>query len=163
MPTEENYTTPHFRGAEGTFRCTKPLSLHGKVVDGIAGEFRRGSLVRLEAATEEQRDFLAAFLDADAGARRLGEVALVDASSSRIGSTGRVYENTLLDENAAAHFAFGFGFGLAREPDDREGARTVNRSSMHLDVMIGTDDFDAVGVTGSGDRIALIESGTWQL
>lgn len=163
MPTEENYTTPHFRGAEGTFRCTKPLSLHGKVVDRIAGEFRRGNLVRLEAATEEQRDFLAAFLDADAGARRLGEVALVDASSSRIGRSGRVYENTLLDENAAAHFAFGFGFGVAREPDDREGARTVNRSSMHLDVMIGTDDFDAVGVTPSGERVGLIESGAWQL
>ena len=87
----------------------------------------------------------------------------MDASSSRIGHTGRVYENTLLDENAAAHFAFGFGFGVAREPDDRKGARTVNRSSMHLDVMIGTDDFDATGITARGDRLALIESGAWQL
>jgi aminopeptidase len=163
MPTEENYTTPHFRGAEGTFRCTKPLSLYGQVIEEISGEFRGGDLVRLEAATDDQRDFLAAFLDVDPGARRLGEVALVDASTSRIGRTGRVYENTLLDENAAAHFAFGFGFGVAREAGDRVGQRTVNRSTEHLDVMIGTEDFDATGIAAGGERIPLIASGAWQL
>ncbi|MGE5689194.1 MAG: aminopeptidase [Pseudomonadota bacterium] len=163
MPTEENYTTPHARGAEGTFRCTKPLSLHGRLIEGIAGELRGGELVRLEAATNDQRDFLTAFLDMDRGARRLGEVALVDASTSRIGRTGRVYENTLLDENAAAHVAFGFGFGVAREPGDAAGARSVNTSSLHLDVMIGTDDFEAVGITAAGDRVALISSGQWRL
>lgn len=163
MPTEENYTSPDFRRTEGTFRCSKPLSLHGRTMEGLAGEFRGGSLVRLEAATDAQRDFLAAFLDADEGARRVGEVALVDAAQSRIGRTGRIYENTLVDENAAAHFAFGFGLGVAREPGDRAGARTVNRSTVHLDVMVGTDDLDAVGVRAAGERVPLLADGAWQL
>ena len=158
FPTEENYTSPDAGSAEGVFRCSRPLSFHGRLLEGIAGEFRSGRLVRLEASTDADRDFLAAFLDVDEGARRLGEVALVDATS-RIGRAGRVYANTLFDENAAAHVAFGFGFETARE----RGRRGVNRSNLHLDVMIGTDDFEATGYAPGGRRVPLIADGLWQL
>jgi aminopeptidase len=158
IPTEENYTSPDARGTEGVFRCSRPLSFSGRLIDGIGGEFRSGRLVRLEAASEADRDFLAAFLDMDAGARRLGEVALVDATS-RVGRADRVYSNTLLDENASAHIAFGFGFETAR----LDGRRGVNRSNLHLDVMIGTDDFDATGVAADGTRVPLIADGLWQI
>jgi aminopeptidase len=60
--------------------------------------------------------FLEDYVARDEGAGRLGEVALLDRSS-RIGQTGRVYEATLLDENAASHIAFGRGFDGARRPD----------------------------------------------
>jgi aminopeptidase len=158
IPTEENYTSPDARGTEGAFRCSRPLAFQGRLIDGIAGEFRSGRLVRLEAASEDDRDFLAAFLETDDGARRLGEVALVDATS-RIGRAERVYSNTLLDENAAAHIAFGFGFDQARA----SGRRGVNRSNLHLDVMIGTDDFEATGIAPGGSRVHLIADGLWQL
>jgi aminopeptidase len=158
FPTEENYTSPDARSTEGVFRCSRPLAFQGRVIEGIAGEFRSGRLVRLEAASESDRELLAAFLDTDEGARRLGEVALVDATS-RIGRAGRVYANTLLDENAAAHVAFGFGFETARE----SGRRGVNRSNLHLDVMIGTDDFEATGIAPGGRRVPLIAGGLWQL
>jgi aminopeptidase len=159
FPSEENFTSPDPRATEGTFRCSRPLSFRGRTIDGIAGEFRGGRLVRLDAASDDDRDFLAAALAIDAGARRLGEVALVDASS-RIGQTGRIYYNTLLDENAAAHIAFGYGFGQARDA----GARTrVNASALHLDVMIGTDELEATGTTADGRRVALIADGAWQI
>jgi aminopeptidase len=158
IPTEENYTTPDARGTEGAFRCSRPLSFSGRLIHGIAGEFRSGRLVRLEAASDDDRDFLSAFLDMDEGARRLGEVALVDATS-RIGRADRIYSNTLLDENAAAHIAFGFGFASARE----RGKRGVNSSALHLDVMIGTDDFDATGIRNGGVRVPLIADGLWQI
>jgi aminopeptidase len=160
FPTEESFTTPDPAGTEGTFRCSKPLAFRGRVIDGIAGEFRRGRLVRLEADDPDDRDFLAAALGTDRGAGRLGEVALVDRSS-RIGRAGRIYFNTLLDENAAAHIAFGFGFGQTRLPEAR--GRRVNSSSIHLDVMIGTDELDATGVTESGTRVPLIADGEWQV
>lgn len=163
FPTEENFTSPDAAGTEGTFRCSRPLSLRGRTIHGIAGEFRGGRLVRLSAATEEDRDFLAAFVDSDRDARRLGEVALVDATS-RIGRAERVYANTLIDENAAAHIAFGMGFGQTRIPDPpARGARGVNRSKLHLDVMIGTDDFDATGITADGRRLPLLADGAWQV
>ena len=160
FPTEESFTTPDPGGTEGTFRCSKPLAFRGRVIDGIAGEFRRGRLVRLEAATEDDRDFLAAALSSDRGAGRLGEIALVDRSS-RIGRSGRIYFNTLLDENAAAHMAFGFGYGQARLPEAR--GKRVNSSGLHLDVMIGTDDLEATGITENGRRVPLVLDGEWQV
>ena len=163
FPTEETFTSPDAAGTTGTFRCSRPLSFRGRVIEGIAGEFRRGRLVRLEASREADRDFLAAALDAGPGARRLGEIALVDRSS-RIGQARRTYWNTLIDENAAAHMAFGFAFQQTRIPHpEARGRRGLNRADVHLDVMIGTDDFEATAWTAEGRRVALLTDGAWQL
>jgi aminopeptidase len=86
-------------------------------------------------------------------------VALVDATS-RIGQTGRTYFHTLLDENAAAHIAFGQGFAGACATRPLRG---VNQSSVHLDVMIGGPDLEVTGVTAKGRRLPLIRDGLWQI
>ena len=100
----------------------------GQLIDGISGEFRGGRLVRLDAKRKADRDFLADFLFAIKDADRLGEVALVD-SSSRIGKAGRIYYNTLLDENAAAHIAFGSGFAHTRA-DHETSPRRARRQPL---------------------------------
>ncbi len=163
LPTEENFTSPEASATEGTFRCSRPLMFQGKLIEGLAGEFRGGRLVRMDAKRAPDRDWLADFLHSIDGADRLGEVALVDGSS-RIGRSGRVYYNTLLDENAAAHIAFGSGFSFTRRKSENERARRgVNRSRTHLDVMIGTDDLEATGLGARGRRVPLIRDGSWQL
>ncbi len=159
IPTEEVFTSPDPRRTNGTFRCTFPLSFRGRLIHGLRGEFSNGRLVRLEADSDSDRDFIAAFVDTDRMGRRLGETALVDASS-RIGQTGRIYYNTLLDENAAAHIAFGSGFGGTRSETP---ARGINRSTIHLDVMIGGPDLEATGFDARGRRIPLIREGLWQI
>jgi aminopeptidase len=163
FPTEESFTSPVAASTAGTFRCSLPLYFRGRTIDGIAGELRGGRLVRLDAARDDDREFLASALDVDRGARRLGEVALVDRSS-RIGLSGRVYFNTLLDENASAHIAFGRGYDQTRLPDPgARGPRGVNRSALHLDVMIGTDALEASGVAEGGRRVPLVKEGEWQI
>ncbi len=159
MPTEEVFTSPDPRQTSGTFQCTFPLSFRGRLIHGLRGEFSKGRLVRLEADSDDDRDFVAGFIDTDRMGRRLGEVALVDASS-RIGETGRIYYNTLLDENAAAHIAFGSGFGGTRSETP---ARGLNRSTIHLDVMIGGPELEATGFDTGGRRIPLIHEGVWQI
>ena len=159
MPTEEVFTSPDPRRTTGTFRCTFPLSFRGKLIRGLRGEFSQGRLTRLDADSDDDRDFVAAYIDADRMGRRLGEVALVDASS-RIGETGRIYYNTLLDENAAAHIAFGSGFPNTRTETP---VRAVNRSMIHLDVMIGSPELEATGFNARGRRIPLIREGAWQI
>jgi aminopeptidase len=159
MPTEEVFTSPDPRATTGTFRCTFPLSFRGRLIHGLRGEFAGGRLVRLEADSDDDRDFVAAYIDTDRMGRRLGEVALVD-SSSRIGQAGRIYYNTLLDENAAAHIAFGSGFGGTRSETPTRG---INRSTTHLDVMIGSPEVEATGIDARGRRIPLIREGTWQI
>jgi aminopeptidase len=159
MPTEEVFTSPDPRTTNGTFCCTFPLSFRGRLIHGLRGEFSKGRLVRLEADSDEDRDFVASFIDTDRMGRRLGEVALVDASS-RIGQAGRIYYNTLLDENAAAHIAFGSGFGGTRSETP---ARGMNHSTIHLDVMIGGPELEATGFGARGRRIPLIHEGAWQI
>jgi aminopeptidase len=159
IPTEEVFTSPDPRRTNGTFRCTFPLSFRGRLVHGLRGELSNGRLVRLDADSEADRDFVAAFLDTDKTGRRLGEVALVDASS-RIGQARRVYYNTLLDENAAAHIAFGSGFSATRTETP---ARGINNSRIHLDVMIGSPKLEATGFNARGRRIPLIREGAWQI
>jgi aminopeptidase len=157
FPTEEVFTSPDPRGTSGTFSCTTPLSFSGRVIEGITGEFRRGRLAAIDAKRRVDGELLAATFATDRGAGRLGEVALVDRNS-RIGQAGRVYGDTLLDENAAAHIAFGDGFGATRKEDG-----PINRSAVHLDVMIGSDEVEVTGVGARGKRIPLIVGGEWQL
>ena len=161
VPTEECFISPEAAATEGVFRCSRPRSFGGRVLEGLAGEFRGGRLVRLEAKRKSDRDWFARYLAATPGAERLGEIALVDASS-RIGQTGRIYYNGLLDENAAAHMAFGSGFAKTRTVPIGRRRYGVNRSKTHIDVMIGTDALNAWGITQRGRRVALVKDGLWQ-
>jgi aminopeptidase len=161
VPTEECFISPDAAATEGVFRCSRPRSFGGRVLEGLAGEFRGGRLVRLEARRAADRDWFARYLAATPGAERLGEIALVD-SSSRIGQTGRIYYNGLLDENAAAHMAFGSGFAKTRTVPIGRRRYGVNRSKTHIDVMIGTDALNAWGITQAGRKVALVLDGAWQ-
>jgi aminopeptidase len=162
VPTEECFVSPDAAATEGTFRCSRPRSFGGRVIENLAGEFRNGRLVRLDAKREADRDWLARYLGSIPNAERLGEIALVD-SSSRIGKTGLIYYNGLLDENAAAHMAFGSGFAKTRTVPIAKKRYGVNRSTTHIDVMIGTDDLEATGVTRAGRRVPLVAGGAWRI
>src|SRR4051794_39561867 len=162
VPTEECFISPDAAATEGTFRCSRPRSFGGRVLEGLSGEFRGGRLVRLKAKRESDRDWFARSLAAIPNAERLGEIALVD-SSSRIGRTGLIYYNGLLDENAAAHMAFGSGFAKTRTVPIGQKRYGVNRSKTHIDVMIGTDALDAEGISQAGKRILLVAGGMWRI
>lgn len=163
LPTEEVFASPDYRVADGRFTCTRPLSLEGRMFDGIRAEFAGGRLTRIDARTTAQRDFLAAYFARDRGAGRLGEIALVDRAS-RIGQTGRVYHTTLLDENAVAHVALGSAYSATRVEDpSATGDRGLNRSRIHVDVMIGSDELDVHGITKAGKAVPVIEAGGWVL
>jgi aminopeptidase len=154
IPTEEVFTAPSPRSCEGTFACSRPLELGGRLMDGIRAELRRGRLVRIDADRPDDAEFLSAYLARDRGAGRLGELALVDAQS-RVGATGRSYGTTLLDENAATHVAFGDGYRANREP----GAERVNSSQVHLDVMIGRPELEVHGRDANGRQVPVLVDG----
>ena len=94
------------------------------------------------------------------GADRLGELALVDREG-RIGALDTIYYDTLLDENAASHIALGHGYvaGL-RDTADKERA---NKSVIHTDFMIGSNDVAVTGFLSNGDEVPLLRDGRWQI
>jgi aminopeptidase len=162
LPTEEVFTSPHKDSTEGTVRSSMPLALRGGVVEGLELTFSGGVVTDIRA--DKGADLVRADMDIDAGGRRLGEVALVD-SSSRVGETGVVFKNTLFDENAAAHIAWGDGISWVlgdRSIDDAHAAG-MNESDTHTDFMVGCDELEVDGVHSDGTAVAILREGRWQL
>jgi aminopeptidase len=157
LPTEEVFTGPDPERVDGVVAATLPLEVNGALVSGLRVRFDAGRAVEIDA--DENAAALVGRCDVDEGARRLGEVALVDGDS-RIGRSGTVFMNTLFDENAASHLAFGNAYPITA--DEEERAR-LNRSDIHIDFMVGGDQVDVTGVTREGARIPVLRGGTWQI
>jgi aminopeptidase len=158
VPTEEVFTTPDPERADGVVRSTRPLVLvDGSLVRGLQVRFEGGRAVEIGA--EEGVEVMRVRTARDEGATRLGEVALVDRES-RIGRIGRVFYETLLDENATSHIALGSAYEEAVAGDDLP---RINRSGIHIDFMLGADDVDVTGVTRGGERVPLLRGGAWQI
>ena len=164
LPTEEVFVSPDWRGVEGTVAMTQPVGVNGVLVEGLVLRFAAGEVVDVRASANAEA--VEAQMDQDAGARRLGEVALVDASS-RVGRLGRLFKDLLLDENATCHVAWGFGFeetiaGELPADDAARSARGLNTSRIHQDAMIGGPDVTVFGVRDGGDGVPVLADGRWQ-
>jgi aminopeptidase len=158
LPTEEVFTTPDPERVDGHVSATMPLELYGSYMNGIRIQFEGGRAVKLDA--DEGADALRATVAKDDGASRLGEIALVD-KEGRIGPLRTVFYETLLDENAASHIALGNAYTFPVEDDaDRE---RVNKSGIHVDFMIGSNELDVDGMTRDGDRVPVLRGGSWQI
>lgn len=160
LPTEEVFTAPYKFGVNGRVLSSKPLVYQGSVVENFWFEFRDGRIVAFDA--DKGRDILEQLLNTDDGARYLGEVALVDVSSP-INKLGRIFYNTLYDENAACHLAFGRAYPttVAEFEGDFERAG-LNDSLTHVDFMIGHERMNVYGVKEGAVEL-LIENGEWRI
>jgi aminopeptidase len=157
MPTEETFTTPDLRRAEGVVRSTRPLALYGRIVKGLELRFENGRIVEVKA--EQGAEVIEGQLATDERAPYLGEISLVDGTS-RIGKTGLTFFDTLFDENATCHIAYGSAYAEAVEGGVIEG---VNVSTVHTDFMVGGPEVDVDGITRDGTVVPLLRNDVWQL
>ena len=158
LPTEEVFATPDSRRAEGVVTSTKPLALLGEIVKGLQVTFDGGCIVDVQA--EAGAEVVRAQIATDENAVHLGEVALVDGES-RVGKTGLTFFDTLFDENATCHIAYGMAI-----PEGHDGEATgdgVNVSTVHTDFMVGGPEVEVDGVTRDGRVVPLLREDVWQL
>jgi aminopeptidase len=119
----------------------------------------------VEARATKGQEVLQRLIETDAGARRLGEVALVPHSSP-IAQSGLLFLNTLFDENAASHIALGQSYSSCLRDGDHLtleelAAKGANESLIHVDWMIGSAELDIDGITASGNAEPLMRCGEW--
>ena len=163
MPTEEIFTAPHKDRVNGIVYGTKPYVYNGNLIDEFVVTFKDGKVIDYDA--KQGRDLLGQLLSTDEGASHIGEVAFVPASSP-INKENILFYNTLFDENAACHIAFGQGYpgtvkgGTAMSKAEL-AAVGVNDSVIHEDVMVGANDMDITGTTPTGEIVQIFKNGEW--
>jgi aminopeptidase len=157
MPTEEVFTAPDCRRADGTIRSTLPLALRGQIVRGLELTLEDGRIVHVEAETGADlvRGHLASVENAD----RFGEVALV-TGDSRVGRAGTLFYSTLFDENATCHIAYGNGYPNTVDGEPGEG---LNVANIHVDFMVGGPELEVDALLADGSVVPLIRDERWQV
>ena len=163
IPTEEVFTSPRKGDADGIVYSSKPLSYGGQLIDKFSIKFENGKITEVKA--EKNEELLRELVNMDEGASFLGEVALVPYSSP-INESGLLFYNTLFDENAVCHLAFGRGFtnvikGYENYTEAELHEMGINDSITHEDFMIGTADLSITAVCEDGKEIAIFKDGEW--
>ena len=164
IPTEEVFTSPDRRRADGVIRLTKPVVIGGRLVTGLRLTFAGGQIT--EVTADSGADVARAQIESQRGARHLGEVSLVDRDS-RIAKAGIVFHNTLFDENAGCHVAWGQSFPFAVEggtgmTDEQRAELGLNMADVHTDVVIGGEGITVTG-RGPGGTVEIIRDDEWVL
>jgi aminopeptidase len=165
MPTEEVYTAPDFRRTQGVVRSTRPLALLGTIVRDLELRFEAGRAVDVQASAGA--DIVRSQLKTDESAAFLGEVALVDGAS-RVGQTGTTFFDTLFDENASCHIAYGDAIlsavhGAEHLSPEQLRARGINHSAIHTDFMIGGPELEVDALTRAGAEVPILRRDKWVL
>lgn len=159
LPTEEVFTSPDRRRADGRLRATLPLQLSGTLVRDLELEFREGRIV--EVRSSSGADLIRAQIATDDGASYLGEISLVDGSSE-VGKLGLTFYNTLFDENATSHVAYGDGFAFCID-DEADRKAGLNDSNVHTDFMVGGADVEIDGREPGGSFVPILHGNEFQI
>ena len=162
IPTEELFASPLKTGVNGVVYASLPLVHDGNIIDGFRFVVKDGKIV--EARARQGEETLQAAIAVDEGASYFGEVALVPYDSP-ISNQKILFYNTLFDENAACHIAFGEAYpcleGGQKMTKEELKARGLNDSITHVDFMVGTPDLRIVGTTHDGREIPVFENGNF--
>ena len=165
MPTEEIFTAPLRGGMDGVVYASLPLCHDGNIIDGFHFVIREGKIVEAHARTGEET--LKAAISVDEGAAYFGEVALVPYDSP-ISNQKILFYNTLFDENASCHLAFGRAYpecvtGGEEMTTEELAAEGLNDSITHVDFMVGTADLSIVGRTRDGREVPIFVDGNFAI
>jgi len=168
IPSFEIFLSPDWRGTEGIYYADQPSFRNGNYVESVKLTFKKGKVVKSEAA--KGGSFLAKQAALDPGAARVGEFSLTDKRFSRI---DRFMANTLFDENYGGkhgncHLALGSSYSdtfagdsstLTKEKKKKLG---FNDSALHWD-LVNTEDKRVTAYLAGGKKVVIYEEGMFAI
>ncbi len=168
VPSFEIFLSPDWRGTEGIYYADQPSFRNGNYVESVKLTFKKGKVVKSEAA--KGGSFLAKQAALDPGAARVGEFSLTDKRFSRI---DRFMANTLFDENYGGkhgncHLALGSSYSdtfagdsstLTKEKKKKLG---FNDSALHWD-LVNTEDKRVTAYLAGGKKVVIYEEGIFAI
>jgi aminopeptidase len=134
MPDGEIYTGPVEDSVNGWVKYNYPAVTQGRVVEGIELQFEKGRVVK--ASAEKNEEFLLKMLDADEGARYVGEFAI--GTNFEI---NRFTRNILFDEKIGGTFHMALGAGYPE-------TGSKNTSVIHWDMIGGLQEDAEIRLDG---------------
>lgn len=161
LPTEEVFTTPDRMHVDGTVYASRPLLYEGHRIENFSVTFEHGKAVSCHA--EKGEETLKQILSSDENSDRLGEVALISYDTP-ISEMKILFLNTLFDENASCHLAFGASYPGQIENGTKMSEEELkehggNVSEIHVDFMFGTADLTADGIYEDGTSEPVFRDG----
>lgn len=163
-PTEEVFTSPDCKTANGIVYASKPLSYQDNMIRNFWIKFEDG--VAIDCHAEEGEETLRNIISSCKNSNMLGEVALVPYESL-ISKSNIIFYETLFDENAACHLALGDSFpecvvnGTNLTKEELFKKYNLNDCTNHVDFMIGNKDTNIIGITYTGEEIPIFIDGNF--
>lgn len=163
MPTEEVFSCPDRRTANGKLVAAMPLCRNGQIIKNFWFTFENGKIT--DYGAEEGYENLKSIIETDEGSHYLGEIALVGYNSP-IRNLNTLFYETLFDENASCHFAIGDCYptclqGGGELTKDELLSSGLNSSIEHVDFMVGTSDLEITATCEDGKQLKIFENGEW--
>jgi aminopeptidase len=167
IPSFEIFTSPDWRGTEGTVFFDLPLYRYGNIIRDIRLEFKNGIIVKATAAKNEK---LLHEMIKQKNANRIGEFSLTDTDFSKI---TKFMADTLFDENFGGrygntHLAVGKSYhdtyaGNIRAMIEKDFEKLgFNHSVEHTDI-IATSDRTVTALLKDGTEKVIYRRGHFLL
>lgn len=155
LPAGAVFTATAPETTEGVIAFSRPIAIAGEHVEGLEVRFEAGAATRVIARSGQSA--FERLLDSDAGARRLGKIAIVEATAPLANRHGS-FKNPMLDGAAAPHVTFG-----ATLPGTLTDPKTGNESAIHLDAMFDTAHLSVDGIDAHGTAHAILRDGIFAI
>ncbi len=163
IPSFELFTSPDYRGTNGSVYFNQPLYRYGNLVEGIKLEFKNGQVTKVTAKKNAR---IVEEMIKVKGANQIGEFSLTDKRFSRI---TKFMAETLFDENIGGtfgnfHIALGSAYkdAYTGNPDKVTPSQWqklgYNDSAVHTDI-ISTEDRVVTATLADGAKKVIYKNG----
>jgi len=160
VPSQEVFGTPAVDSVQGTATTTKPIRIGKTVIaPGVVLEFEQGRIVSVQAKTEAETSALLQIINSERKTDRVGELGFVD-SDNLIAQSGVDFLSTLMDEQFGMHLGIGSNYSHIT---GGAGEASSEKSLGHYDLTIGSKQVSVVGISNSGERMTIIDCGSWAI